>query len=86
VNLASENIRNGQTIEERTFANVVAENRAVEALTSVEPPAFGETAGAETAANRLWRWTRTVSATADPEILRVDIAVTPQAGRQVLDA
>ncbi len=86
VNLAGETIRNAGTIEDRMFANVVAENRAVETLTQFNPPAIGEARGTETSANRLWRWSRNVSASADPEILRVDIAVTEQEGGQVLGA
>ncbi len=86
VNLAGETIRNAGTIEDRMFANVVAENRAVEALTQFNPPAIGEARGTETSANRLWRWTRKVSLSPDPEILRVDIAVTEQEGGQVLGA
>jgi general secretion pathway protein I len=86
VNLAGETIRNAGTIEDRMFANVVAENRAVEALTQFNPPAIGVAGGTETSANRTWRWTRKVSLSPDPEILRVDIDVTEQEGGQVLGA
>lgn len=86
VNLAGENLRSQAAIEERVFAQVVAENRAVEALTSLAPPAIGESNGTEEEANRVWRWTRKVSATAEPGILRVDIAVAAQTGTQVLSA
>lgn len=86
VNLAGENLRNAVLIEERTFANVVAENRAVEALILADPPGQGEASGTEAAANRLWRWTRKVSPTPDADIVRVDISVTSQVGGQVLSA
>lgn len=86
VNLAGESIRNAGTIEERMFANVVAENRAVETLTRTEPPAIGTTGGTEAVANRLWRWTRKVSVSPDPEILRVDIEVAEQEREQILGA
>ena len=86
VNLAGETIRNAGTIEDRMFANVVAENHAVETLTRLDSPAIGETGGTEMLANRLWHWMSKVSLSADPEILRVDISVTQQEGGQVLGA
>jgi general secretion pathway protein I len=86
VNLAGENSRTGVVIEERVFAGVVADNRAVEALTSPQPPALGETSGSEVAAERVWRWTRRVSETPEPGVLRVDIAVMGEGGDQVLSA
>jgi general secretion pathway protein I len=86
VNLAGENSRTGVVIEERVFAGVVADNRAVEALTSPQPPALGETSGSEAAAERMWRWTRRVSETPEPGVLRVDIAVMGEASDQVLGA
>ena len=86
VNLAGENVRNQAVIESRIFANVVAENRAVEALTSLVPLSIGETNGTEEEASRLWRWTRKVSTTAEPGILRVDIEVKPTDTEQVLGA
>jgi len=84
VNLAGENARTEGVVEARTFAAVVAENRAVEALTSREPPALGETNGTEEEASRIWRWTRSVSETSEAEILRVDIAVMLQNDDQIL--
>ncbi|MBX3479200.1 MAG: type II secretion system minor pseudopilin GspI [Caulobacter sp.] len=75
INLSGENTRAAGRIENRALAAVVAENRAVEALTSERPPAVGATTGAERAGDRTWRWTRKVAATADPDILRIDILV-----------
>jgi general secretion pathway protein I len=86
VNLAGENSRTGVVIEERVFAGVIADNRAVEALTSRVPPALGETEGTEKAAERVWRWTRRVTATPEPGVLRVDVAVMGSASDQVLGA
>jgi general secretion pathway protein I len=86
VNLAGESLRNQGVIDARAFANVVAENRAVEALTSLQPPEPGETKGTEAAAGRLWQWSRNVVATDEPDILRVDIAVRSQDSAQVLGA
>jgi general secretion pathway protein I len=86
VNLAGENVRSEAAIEARVFAGVVADNRAVEALTSAVPPPIGASEGSEEAANRMWRWTRKVSATAEPGILRIDIAVRGRDSDQVLSA
>lgn len=86
VNLAGENSRTGVAIEERVFAGVIAENRAVEALTSLQPPVLGETSGTERAAERIWRWTRRVGETPEPGVLRVDVSVTAQSSNQVLAA
>lgn len=86
VNLAGENSRTGVVIEDRVFAGVIADNRAVEALTSAVPPAVGETRGNEAAAERMWRWTRRVSETPERGVLRVDIAVMSETSDQVLGA
>lgn len=81
LNAAGENVRTAGAVTSRMFASVVAENRAVELAISDLPPPAGKTEGAEAAAGRMWRWTRKVTATADPAILRIDIAVTPDGER-----
>ena len=86
VNLAGENSRTGVVIEERVFAGVIADNRAIEALTSPLPPPLGETKGTEAAAERTWRWTRRVNETPEPGVLRVDIAVMSETSDQVVSA
>ena len=82
MNLAGENTRAGGRLQDRILAEVVLDNRAVEAVTSVTPPALGRAAGAEQVAGRPWLWTRQVSRTADPDILRVDIVITTSRSRQ----
>jgi general secretion pathway protein I len=84
VNLTGESARTSGAIEARTFAAVVGENRAVEALTSGAPPTLGETTGTEEEAGRVWRWTERVSETAEPGMLRVDIEVRGPDSEQVL--
>jgi general secretion pathway protein I len=81
LNLAGENTRAGQRLEDRIVAEVVLDNRAIEAVTSPTPPALGRTNGAEQVARRPWLWTRNVSRTADPKVLRVDILVTTPRSR-----
>jgi general secretion pathway protein I len=84
VKLVSENFRTTQIVEERIFAGVVAENRAVEAMTAAIPPALGESGGTEEAAGRIWRWTRRVSETAEAGVLRVDVEVRPETTEQIV--
>jgi general secretion pathway protein I len=86
IKLAGENLRTTTLVETRIFAGVVAENQAIDALTSAAPPALGETHGTEEAAERVWRWTRRVSETPEPGILRIDIEVRPEENDQVLGA
>lgn len=82
LNLAGENTRTAGAVEARLFAGMVAENRAVEALTSPAPPTLGEAQGVDDMGLRRWRWTRRVSRTADPAVLRVDVRVVePDGGR-----
>lgn len=77
LNAVGESTRTAGTVATRMLAGVVAENRAVEITVAPSPPPAGLSAGAEAAGGRLWRWTRKVTATADPHILRIDISVAP---------
>ncbi len=80
INLSGENTRAAGRIETKALAAVVAENRAVEALTTTKPPPQGGINGAEQAGMLTWRWTRKVSGTADPDLIRIDIVVLDPAG------
>ena len=62
--------------ETRALGAVVAENVAVEAVVARDPPSQGTQDGQAQLAGRDWRWTRTVTATPDPGILRIDVSVT----------
>jgi len=75
INLQGNSIRTTLTLENRVIADVVAENRAVEALTDPMTPPFGEVQGSEAAAGRDWRWTRRVTRMPDPAIQKIDIRV-----------
>lgn len=81
LNLAGENTRTAGAVEERLFAGVVAENRAIEALTAPGAPALGRESGADPAGGQTWRWTRQVSRTGDPGMVRVDVRVAGAGGR-----
>lgn len=72
--LSAENTRLATHLETRALAGVVAGNLAVEA--AIAPTPQGET-GVTDLAGRRWRWTRTPSATDDPDLIRIDIQVGP---------
>ena len=75
LNLAGANARTAGALETRTFAALVADNQAVEALTDPAAPALGVSQGTEAAGGRTWRWTRSVARTDDRDILRIDVRV-----------
>lgn len=75
LNLSGENTRTTAIVEERVLAGVVAENRAVEAATEPLQALARATEGSERLGDREWHWTRTVNATDDAAIVRVEVAV-----------
>ena len=77
LNLAGENTRTAVVIEERVLAGVVADNRAVEAMLATSSQLAAQSAGSESAGDRDWRWTRTVSPTDMDAIVRIDVTVMP---------
>lgn len=80
LNLTGENTRSAARVETRTLGGVVAENLAVEAM--IAPTASEGTASGRTPlAGRDWRWTRTVTATGEPDLLRIDIRVSDSEGQ-----
>ena len=80
LNLTGENTRSAARVETRTLGGVVAETLAVEAM--IAPSISEGTASGRTAlAGRDWRWTRTVAATDDPDLLRIDIRVATDEGQ-----
>ena len=84
LNLAGENTRTAVVIEEHVLAGVVADNRAVEATLATPAELATQSAGTESAGDREWRWTRTVSPTDMAEIVRVDVTVRPAAEDSVV--
>lgn len=80
LNLAGENTRSAARVEDRTLGGVVAENLAVEAVIAPQL-SEGETSGQVSLAGRQWRWTRTVAATDDPGLQRIDIRVRTDEGQ-----
>lgn len=81
LNLGGENTRSAARAETRTLGGIVAENLAVEAMTARPAPTPGDSDGSQPLAGRDWRWTRSVTATDHPEILRIDIRVSDEEGQ-----
>lgn len=67
-------------LDEKTIANIVAQNRAVEVTIAAAPATFGASAGVETNAGRQWNWTQSVLRTPDPRLQRIEIRVAGQDG------
>jgi general secretion pathway protein I len=68
-------------LADRAIGQIVVRNLAVQLLTDPLPPAFGTANGMVVNAGRTWRWTRDVKRTEDVRIVRIDLAVTDDAGR-----
>lgn len=84
LNLTGESTRVAVSLEQRVLAGVVADNRAVEALTDPVAPPVGETSGEEVAADRSWAWQQVVTETAEAGVLRVDVRVSERPGGPTL--
>lgn len=74
-------LRNSGEIEARALGQVVAHNMAVELMTDPRPPAIGKAEGQTVNGGRSWHWIRETRSTADPRLVRIDIAVADDAGR-----
>lgn len=75
LNLAGESTRTAVIVEERVLAGIVAGNRAVESALEPLDALATRGEGLDHLGERDWRWTRTVSATDDAAVMRVDITV-----------
>lgn len=83
VRLEGATVRGAGIVEDTLVAQLVARNVALDAMTDVDPPASGRTAGVEANGGRNWTWTRTVSPTGDPRVVRIDVAVANRAGQVI---
>lgn len=81
VRLQGATVRNASAVEAQAMAQIVANNLAVEAMTAPGAPSIGKSDGSEQNGGRQWRWRRTIAKTADPAIVRIDIAVADAGGR-----
>jgi general secretion pathway protein I len=69
-------------LSDRAVGQIVVRNLAVQVMTDARAPALGDANGTVINAGRTWRWVRQTKQTDDARILRVDLAVTDDAGRQ----
>jgi general secretion pathway protein I len=83
IQLQSQSLATLSRTEDRALAQLVAQNRLVEAQASRTPLALGETQGQVSLARREWRWTQAVEATQDPRSWQIAVSVTG-ANSQVL--
>lgn len=75
IRLESASVRGVSVLNQTLVANMVARNVALETVTQARVPATGPSGGVEANGGRTWRWTRQVTATGDPRIVRIDVAV-----------
>jgi general secretion pathway protein I len=83
LNLAGESVRTAFVVEQRALAEVVADNRAVEAALLPAPQLAQPASGSERAGEREWRWQRNVRADGNG-LVHVRIEVRDSDGGQVL--
>ena len=83
IRLEGATIRTAGVLDNTLFAQIVARNVAIEAVTDATPPALGVATGREQEGGRVWTWTRRVASTGNAAILKVDVAVA-DVGGQVL--
>lgn len=74
-------VRNSGEIAARATGQIVAHNLAVEIMTDPRAPSLGTEQGTIDNGGQSWRWVRQTKATADPTLVRVDIAVTNAIGQ-----
>ena len=83
---SGESARTLTALGENTLANVVAENRLVEAMAMKPAPPVGITSGDDRMGGQAWMWRRTVAETEMREFRRIEITVRGAGGDQVLAA
>lgn len=84
MNVLGQGSRSATAQEDMLIAGIVAENQLAEAMLGAAAPSPGLTSGIERAMSRDWAWELRVDPSPEPRILRIDVAVRMQGGRQVL--
>lgn len=75
--LSAENTRLAAHLETRALAGIVAENLAVEAAVATSAQ---DEDGVLDLGGRRWAWTRSLAATDDPDLVRIDIRIRADDG------
>ena len=81
IRLQSASVRGVVVLDRTLLANMVARNVALDAVTEARTPTLGRSGGAEANGGQAWRWTRQVTPTGDPRIVRIDVAVQGASGQ-----
>ncbi len=84
VRLDAFTLRSAADLSSTGAAQIVASNKGVDLLTDPAAPTIGVANETVTNAGSAWRVTSRTAATADPALLRIDIAVTGNGGRAAL--
>lgn len=74
-------IRSAADLDERTLAQIVVQNEAVLLWSDATPPTIGTRRSVVANGGRQFAVERRVAATADANLLRIDIVARPQPGR-----
>ncbi len=69
-------------LSDRAVGQIVTRNLAVQVMTDLRAPAIGEATGVVVNAGRTWTWVRQTKRTEDARIVRIDLAVKDDVGRQ----
>ena len=80
IRLEGATIRSAGVLDRTMLAQTVARNVAIEAVTDPTPPARGVSNGVEENGGRSWAWSRSVQATGNAAIVRIDVAVADRTG------
>lgn len=81
VRLDAFTLRSTADLSASTTAQIVASNKAVDLATDAAAPAIGTASESVSNGGQRWRIISRIAATADPSLLRIDIAVTGNGGR-----
>jgi general secretion pathway protein I len=68
-------------VNRHVMGQIVASNLAVTVLSDPRAPAIGQDGGLLENGGQSWRWIRVTRRTADPRLVRIDIAVTDTDGQ-----
>ena len=76
ITAAGQSANNVRYLRDRTVAGWIAENQLNELLLAQTWPELSNTQGTATMAKREWRWEARVSNTPDPDMRRLEVAVS----------
>lgn len=81
---SGENARALTAVTERTLADMVAENRLVEAMVGEPVPPVGITGGEDRMGGEVWVWRQSVAETGNSGLRRIEITVRSADGEQAI--